>query len=109
MEIRVQLLMHRLKIGEGNRVIPAAPAGRRLVVPSDSASVVVSRCLTKEPLAESFGNPAWRKQPCLYLLHLNLVQVLVTKPAPMVDAGGGGVRPPTRTAVSGWSYARWNA
>ena len=60
------------KIGGRERVIPAAPAGRRLVVPSDSEFGGRKPITIKgKPLAESFSNPL-EKQPCLYLLHLNL-------------------------------------
>ena len=93
------------ELGEGNRVIEAAPAGRRLVVPNDSSFGGRKPLLDKGvPISEA---PGWqRHQP---IQEAPAPMSIAPEPgagtgnqaAPMIDAGGSGSKPPTRTAVSG--------
>ena len=87
------------KIGGRERVIPAAPAGRKLVVPSDSEFDGRKPITIKgKPLAEAFRQPT-REATVPVSIAPEPGVGTGNQPAPMVDAGGGGVRPPTRTAV----------
>ena len=92
------------KIGGRERVVPAAPAGRRLVVPNDSAFGGPMPIMVK---AEGQGNPRvrisespdWQKQRIQQASTPASIATTVgdstgNQPAPMIDAGGGMQQPP---------------
>ena len=95
-------------IGGRPRVIEAAPAGRKLQVPSDETfggrtPFMVGKGNKRVPLSVA---PGFQRQPTQEAsVPMSIAPDPGTptgnQPAPMVDAGGAGQQPPTRTAVAG--------